>query len=79
MTDIDPVTGGEVTWHPSPRQPDFTPPFGAVDAHCHVFGPAAEFPFAPERKYTPGEAGNCLLYTSPSPRDISGSRMPSSA
>ena len=22
---------------------------------------------------------NCLLYTSPSPRDISGSRMPSSA
>ena len=26
MTDIDPVTGGEVTWHPSPKQPDFTPP-----------------------------------------------------
>ena len=25
------------------------------------------------------EAYNCLLYTSPSPRDISGSRMPSSA
>ena len=24
-------------------------------------------------------AGTCLLYTSPSPRDISGSRMPSSA
>ena len=24
-------------------------------------------------------AGSCLLYTSPSPRDISGSRMPSSA
>ena len=23
--------------------------------------------------------GRCLLYTSPSPRDISGSRMPSSA
>ena len=23
--------------------------------------------------------GGCLLYTSPSPRDISGSRMPSSA
>ena len=23
--------------------------------------------------------GSCLLYTSPSPRDISGSRMPSSA
>ena len=38
MTDIDPVTGGEVTWHPSPKQPDFIPPAGAVDAHCHVFG-----------------------------------------
>ena len=25
------------------------------------------------------EAGNCLLYTSPSPRDLSTSRMPSSA
>ena len=25
------------------------------------------------------DAGVCLLYTSPSPRDISGSRMPSSA
>ena len=25
------------------------------------------------------EIGICLLYTSPSPRDISGSRMPSSA
>ena len=24
-------------------------------------------------------SNNCLLYTSPSPRDISGSRMPSSA
>ena len=61
MTDIDPVTGGEVTWHPSPKQPDFVPPAGAVDAHCHVFGPAAEFPFAPERKYTPGDAGKDKL------------------
>ena len=26
-----------------------------------------------------GGVGSCLLYTSPSPRDISGSRMPSSA
>ena len=62
MTNIDPVTGGEVTWHPSPKQPDFTLPAGAVDAHCHVFGPAAEFPFAPERKYTPGDAGKDKLF-----------------
>jgi 2-pyrone-4,6-dicarboxylate lactonase len=27
-----------------------------VDAHCHVFGPGAEFPYAPERKYTPTDA-----------------------
>ena len=26
-----------------------------------------------------GQGSNCLLYTSPSPRDQSGSRMPSSA
>ena len=62
MTDIDPVAGGEVTWHPSPKQPDFIPPAGAVDAHCHVFGPAAEFPFAPEHKYTPGDAGKDKLF-----------------
>ncbi|MGC6453660.1 MAG: amidohydrolase family protein [Candidatus Puniceispirillaceae bacterium] len=63
MTDIDPVTGGEVTWHPDPKAPDFIAPAGAVDAHCHVFGPAAEFPFAPERKYTPGDAGKDRLFT----------------
>ena len=26
-----------------------------------------------------GQSGSCLLYTSPSPRDLSTSRMPSSA
>ena len=30
-------------------------------------------------KKTPPWQRSCLLYTSPSPRDISGSRMPSSA
>ena len=44
--------------HPDPHPPRaFTPPRGAVDAHCHVFGPAARFPFAPERSYTPPDAG----------------------
>ena len=32
-----------------------------------------------KRDVTKDELNNCLLYTSPSPRDISGSRMPSSA
>jgi len=30
-------------------------------------------------KIAAGKAGVCLLYTSPSPRDLSTSRMPSSA
>ena len=62
MNDSDKTTGGEVTWHPDPKRPDFTPPSGAIDAHCHVFGPAGEFPFAPERKYTPGDAGKDMLF-----------------
>ena len=61
MTEED-NAGGEVTWHPNPKTPVFTPPAGAVDAHCHVFGPAHEFPFAPERKYTPGDAGKDMLF-----------------
>ena len=62
MNDNDKNAGGEVTWHAHPKRPDFTPPPGAVDAHCHVFGPAGEFPFAPERKYTPGDAGKNTLF-----------------
>jgi 2-pyrone-4,6-dicarboxylate lactonase len=33
-----------------------------VDAHCHVFGPAARFPYAPERKYTPVDASKEKLF-----------------
>ena len=49
-------------FHPDPSKPQYAPPPGAVDAHCHVFGPAAEFPFAPERKYTPCDAGKQQLW-----------------
>ena len=62
MTSSNNEAGGEVTWHPNPKTPDFVAPEGAVDAHCHVFGPAGEFPFAPERKYTPGDAGQDMLF-----------------
>lgn len=51
-----------LVYHPNPKVPDFKLPEGAVDAHCHVFGPAAEFPFAPERKYTPCDAGKAALF-----------------
>lgn len=40
-------------YHPNPRKPKFKAPAGAVDAHCHVFGPGNKFPYAPQRKYTP--------------------------
>lgn len=36
-------------------------PAGACDCHVHLFGPPAEFPFAPERVYTPGEADEAAL------------------
>lgn len=49
-------------WHPSPSKPIFRLPAGAVDAHCHVFGPGSEFPFAPERKYTPCDASKAQLW-----------------
>ena len=49
-------------FHPNPSQPRFVLPPGSVDAHCHVFGPGHEFPFAPERKYTPCDAGKNELF-----------------
>ena len=49
-------------YHPHPSQPRFKLPAGAVDAHCHVFGPGAQFPFAPERKYTPCDASKWALW-----------------
>jgi 2-pyrone-4,6-dicarboxylate lactonase len=51
-----------IPFHPNPKKPDFVLPEGAVDAHCHVFGPDAEVPFAPERKYTPCDAGKDKLF-----------------
>jgi 2-pyrone-4,6-dicarboxylate lactonase len=49
-------------FHPNPSKPRFVPPPGAVDSHCHVFGPGNLFPYAPERKYTPCDAGRENLY-----------------
>ena len=49
-------------FHPHPSKPSFRPPPGAVDAHCHVFGPADKFPYAPERKYTPCDAPKEKLF-----------------
>ena len=55
-------TPGWLDWYSNPSKPRFQLPAGAVDAHCHVFGPGAEFPFAPERKYTPCDGGKDHLF-----------------
>ena len=51
-----------VSWHPNPSKPRFLPPPGAVDAHCHVFGPMAQFPFSAKAKYLPEDAGPEMLF-----------------
>ena len=56
------MTDRIVSWHPAPSKPRFTAPPGAVDAHCHVFGPMAQFPFSAKAKYLPGDAGPDMLF-----------------
>ena len=69
--------------------------FIPIATHCRIWSRVGNSPSAiklqmtrgvnavPEdmnvRDATPGLLWNCLLYTSPSPRDLSTSRMPSSA
>jgi len=50
------------SWAGSPSVPRFVPPPGAIDAHCHVFGPAAQFPFSAKAKYSPQDAGPDMLF-----------------
>ena len=49
MTTADPRTSPR-------RRPAFALPPQTCDAHCHVFGPGAKFPYAPTRSYTPADA-----------------------
>jgi 2-pyrone-4,6-dicarboxylate lactonase len=56
------MTDRITSWHSNPSRPRFTPPAGAVDAHCHVFGPMARFPFSPKAKYLPEDAGPEQLF-----------------
>ena len=62
MTEFQKMDDDWLVFHPDPKVPDFKLPKGAVDAHCHVFGPSPEFLFAPERKYTPCNAGKDQLF-----------------
>ena len=56
------MSAGYIPFHPNPSKPKYQPPAGAVDAHCHVFGPESRFPYAPERKYTPCDAPKEKLF-----------------
>lgn len=50
------------SFHPSPSAPRLALPAGACDAHCHVFGPQARYPFAADRSYTPADAPREALF-----------------
>ncbi len=41
---------------PNTRKPRFRPPPNACDAHCHIFGPGAKFPYDPKASYRPPDA-----------------------
>jgi 2-pyrone-4,6-dicarboxylate lactonase len=56
------MTNRITSWHAQPSKPRFAPPPGAVDAHCHVFGPMASFPFSAKAKYLPEDAGPQMLF-----------------
>lgn len=46
---------------PNTRIPTFKAPPNSCDAHCHVFGPAAEFPYHPTSTYEPPDASKFKL------------------
>ncbi len=49
-------------WMTEPSQPKLALPRSACDAHVHVFGPRARFPFAVGRSYTPSDATKEMLF-----------------
>ncbi len=49
------------SYHSNPTEPKLKLPPGACDAHFHVFGPQAKFPFAEKRTYTPADAPKEVL------------------
>ena len=56
------ATGRIRSWTLAPSIPRYRPLEGAIDAHCHVFGPAGRFPFSAKAKYLPQDAGPEKLF-----------------
>ena len=59
MTASSNQTSAAIPACPAPREakpPRCAPPRQACDTHAHVFGPAARFPYAADRSYTPPDA-----------------------
>ncbi len=50
------------TYQSPPSRPTLQLPPCACDAHVHVFGPAARFPYAPGRNFTPVDAPKETLF-----------------
>jgi 2-pyrone-4,6-dicarboxylate lactonase len=57
-----PMADAPLTWHPSPRTTAVNLPSGATDAHCHVFGPQAVFPYADSSGFKPADAPKESLF-----------------
>ncbi len=51
-----------LTYLLQPSTPVLALPAGACDSHVHVFGPAADFPYAASRGFTPVDAGKQTLF-----------------
>ncbi len=51
-----------LTYNPEPSQPRLQLPADACDTHVHVFGPAARFPYAAKRGFTPVDAPKEKLF-----------------
>jgi len=49
------------SYHNNPTEPKLKLPEGACDAHFHVFGPKAKFPFDPKAPYAPADAPKDVL------------------
>jgi 2-pyrone-4,6-dicarboxylate lactonase len=57
----EPATTPKPSYHNNPTEPKLKLPAGSCDAHFHVFGPQAKFPFAKDAAYIPADAPKDVL------------------